>query len=177
MFKGLKDLETAIQDGAKGAPVHLWNPQSCGEIDIRIDREGQWFHNGTPFGRLALVRLFSSVLKREGDDHFLVTPHEKLQIEVDDAPFLIAEMKVEGEGRGQTLHLATTLGQGFAAGPEQPLRFENGDSFKVYAEVRGGLEGLFSRALTLALAELMVEHEGRQGVWSGGAFFTVPSVS
>lgn len=172
MFKGLENLETAIAKGAKGAPVHLWNPELCGEIDIFINREGQWFYNKTPITRLPLVRLFSSVLKREGEDHFLVTPHEKLKIRVEEAPFLIAEMKVEGEGAKSVIEVATTLGQGFTLGREHPLRFlEDDEGFKVFAEVRNGLEGIFSRAQTLALVDMLVEHEGEDGIFSSGVFF------
>lgn len=175
MFRSLKDIESALAAGSGGAPVHLWNPELCGEIDMRIDSAGNWHYQDSPIGRAQLVRLFASVLKREGDDHFLVTPHEKLKIRVDDAPFLISEMKVEGEGRARKLHLATTLGQGFTAGPAHPLRFVSTEhAFKAYAEVRNGLEGLFSRTQTLALAELIVEHEGRQGIWSDGVFFALP---
>src|SRR5712672_4674282 len=109
-------LKTAAQKGPP--PVHLWNPPDCGEIDIRIAADGTWFYLKTPIGRPALVRLFSSVLKREGEKFFLVTPVEKVGITVDDAPFLAVEMKVDGEGDGRVLSFRTNVDDWVACGPD-----------------------------------------------------------
>ena len=113
--QGLDGQTTAARDAAAGQkagkglpPVHLWNPPFCGDLDIRIARDGTWYYLGTPIGRPALVRLFSSVLKREGDKHFLVTPVEKVGIRVDDAPFLAVEMQRDGEG-GRSCLMARIL--------------------------------------------------------------------
>src|SRR5574337_874323 len=108
--RGLEGLTVAAREATnanlagKGLPpVHLWNPPFCGDLDIRIARDGTWFYMGTPIGRPALVRLFSTILKREGDKHFLVTPVEKVGIRVDDAPFMAVEMRQDGEGDGRVL--------------------------------------------------------------------------
>ena len=167
-------LEEAMAKGAKGAPVHLWSPSYCGELDLKIDGNGAWHYGGTPIARPALVKLFATVLKREGERFFLVTPHEKLGINVEDAPFLAVDMKVVGEGEAQLLRLATNVGQGLEVGADHPLRFSHDDGFKAYVEVRNGLEALFSRALTHQLVELIVEHDGQSGLWSGGVFFPIP---
>src|SRR6201988_4975564 len=98
----------AKREGGKGLPpVHLWNPPYCGDIDMRIVGDGTWFYQKTPIGRAALVKLFASVLKREGDKYFLVTPVEKCGIAVDDAPFLAVELAVEGAGAGRRLNFRT----------------------------------------------------------------------
>ena len=112
--QGLDGLTTAARDAVKNTtgagkglpPVHLWNPPFCGDLDIRIASDGTWFYMGTPIGRPALVRLFSTILKREGDKHFLVTPVEKVGIRVDDAPFLAVEMQKDKDNRGTLLRLS-----------------------------------------------------------------------
>jgi hypothetical protein len=115
----------ARRAGAKGLPpVHLWNPPYCGDIDMRIAADGTWFYQKTPIGRAALVRLFASVLKREGDKHFLVTPVEKCGITVDDAPFLAVELDVEDAGPGRRIHFRTNVDDWVACGPGHALRFE-----------------------------------------------------
>ena len=103
-------------------PVHLWDPPFCGDLDMRIARDGTWFYLGTPIGRAPLVRLFSSILKREGDRYFLVTPVEKVGITVDDAPFVAVDFTAEGEGRAQRLTFVTQVGDEVTAGPEHPIR-------------------------------------------------------
>src|ERR1700712_3694714 len=106
------------EKGQKGLPpVHLWNPPFCGDLDMRIARDGTWFYLGTPIGRPALVKLFASVLKREGAKHFLVTPVEKCGIIVEGAPFLAVEMKVEEDGAERSLHFRTNVDDWVAAGP------------------------------------------------------------
>src|ERR1700751_1070688 len=116
---GLEGIAGAARRaGAKGLPpVHLWNPPYCGDIDMRIAADGTWFYQKTPIGRAALGKLFASVLKREGDTYFLVTPVEKCGIAVDDAPFLAVELDVEEE-RGRTLHFRTNVDDWVACGPD-----------------------------------------------------------
>src|SRR5437660_7610678 len=111
--------------GQKGPPpVHLWNPPFCGDLDMRIAADGTWFYMKTPIGRPALVKLFASVLKREGDKYFLVTPVEKVGITVDDAPFTAVEMKAEREGKARVLSFRTNVDEWVACGPDHMLRFE-----------------------------------------------------
>jgi hypothetical protein len=158
--------------------VERWNPPYCGEIDMRIAADGTWFYRGSPIGREALVRLFASILRREpGGGHVLVTPVERVGIVVEDAPFLAVEMAVEGEGPSRTLTFRTNVGDIVAAGPEHPLRFETEagtGGLKPYLTVRGRLDALLTRSLTLDLVALGDERSGAAGVWSGGAFFAFP---
>ncbi|MBD0426848.1 DUF1285 domain-containing protein [Aquisalinus flavus] len=135
-------------------PVETWNPDHCGEIDITIRRDGIWVHEGSPIGRTKLVRLFSTVLKREGDDYFLVTPVEKLQLTVEDVPFLAVGMEVDGDGEGQTLRFRTNVGDEVIAGPDHPITFrrdprERADDGALvpYVEVRAGLKARLTRTL------------------------------
>jgi hypothetical protein len=161
--------------GRRGpAPVHLWNPPFCGDLDMRIARDGTWFYLGTPIGRKPLVALFSSILKREGDRYFLVTPVEKVGIRVDDAPFVAVDFSVEGEGRGQRLTFVTQVGDTVAAGPGNGIRVARDATSGApspYVHVRAGLEALIDRKSFYRLAELGCTHEGDFGVWSGGVFF------
>ena len=166
----------AAQAAAKKGPppVHLWNPPFCGDLDMRIARDGTWFYLGTPIGRAGLVRLFSSILKREGDAYFLVTPVEKVGITVEDAPFVAVDFEVSGEGRDQVLSFVTHVGDRAEAGPEHPIRMPRDDRTgepSPYVLVRGGLEARISRAVFYELADLAVERDGQLGVVSGGAFF------
>ena len=159
-------------------PVHLWNPPYCGELDIRIARDGTWFYLGTPIGRKPLVRLFSSILKREGERHYLVTPVEKVGIRVDDAPFVAVDFRAEGEGEAQAITFVTHVDDEVTAGPEHPIRValdpETGEPAP-YVHVRRGLEALIDRKSFYRLVELGTEHEvdGAPwfGVWSAGVFF------
>ena len=127
------------RDGSKGLPpVHLWNPPFCGDIDMRIATDGTWFYMGTPIGRPALVRLFASVLKREGEHYFLVTPVEKVGIKVDDAPFLAVELRAEGG----VLNFRTNVDEWVTAGPDHTLHFETEKGtggLKPYLHVRRDL--------------------------------------
>jgi hypothetical protein len=165
--------------GRKGPPpVHLWNPPFCGDLDMRIARDGTWFYLGTPIGRKPLVRLFSSILKREGDRYFLVTPVEKVGITVDDAPFVAVDFTAMGEGRGQALTFTTHVDDTVTAGPEHPIRVTRdpvtGEPAP-YVHVRAGLEALIDRKSLYRLVEIGTEHavDGvpQFGLWSGGAFF------
>ncbi len=172
---------SARQVARKGpAPVHLWDPPFCGDLDIRIARDGTWFYLGTPIGRPELVRLFASILKREGSEYFLVTPVEKVRIRVDDAPFVAVDFEVRGRGRAQVLTFETNLGDRAEADPDRPLRFERNPTTgepAPYVMIRSGLEALIDRKSFLRLAELGVHEErddGRWfGLWSGGVFFPV----
>jgi hypothetical protein len=176
----------AIADVARAAarkgppPVHLWNPPFCGDLDMRIASDGTWFYLKTPIGRAALVKLFASVLKREGDKYFLVTPVEKCGIVVDDAPFLAVELKVAQGDRDQALHFRTNVDDWVACGPGHALRFERepaSGGLKPYLHVRGGLWAKVTRALFYDLVELGEERDidGRRmfGVASAGEFFAM----
>lgn len=159
------------------APVHLWNPPYCGEIDMRIARDGTWFYNGTPIGRPALVKLFASVLRKDPERFVLVTPVERVGIVVEDAPFLGVEMAREGAGADQVLRLRTNVDDWIEISESHPLRFLPGDSggLKPYALVRGDLWALVKRALFFDLAEWGeprdLDGEAHFGVWSRGSFF------
>jgi hypothetical protein len=165
-------------------PVERWNPPYCGEIDMRIAADGTWFYQKTPIGRSALVKLFASVLKREGDQHFLVTPVEKVGIVVDDAPFLAVEMKVtEGDAR-RVLEFRTNVDDWVAAGPGHALRFEPQPAtggLKPYLHVRRELWAKVTRPLFYDLVALGEERDvgGKAmfGVMSGGEFFAMAEAS
>ena len=161
-------------------PVHLWNPPFCGDLDMRIASDGTWFYMGTPIGRHALVRLFSTILKREGDKHFLVTPVEKVGIRVDDAPFMAVEMVKDEDSRGALLRFRTNVDDWVACGPEHALRFEpepETGGLKPYLHVRRDLWAKVTRALFYDLVELGEEREvaGARmfGVASAGEFFVM----
>jgi len=155
-------------------PVERWNPEHCGDSEMRIARDGTWFHQGSPIGRQPMVRLFSTILRREPDGKFvLVTPVEKLDIEVEDAPFVAVEMKGEGAGEKMTLAFRLNTGDLVTAGPEHELRFETrGDGPRPYLHVRRGLEALVARSVYYELAQIALDNGGDPaGVWSNGAFF------
>jgi hypothetical protein len=155
-------------------PVESWNPSHCGHSAMRIARDGTWFHEGSPIGRPAMVRLFSTILRREPDGGYaLVTPVERLTIDVEDAPFVAVELKTEGEGRDRSLAFRLNTGDLVLAGKDHPLRFENGDEGPhPYIEVRSGLDALVARSVYYELAELaLAEGSDAPGLWSGGTFF------
>jgi hypothetical protein len=179
---GLDALAQAARTAARRGPppVHLWNPPFCGDLDMRIAADGTWFYLKTPIGRPALVKLFASVLKREADKYFLVTPVEKCGIVVEDAPFLAVELKAEVEPAGQTLHFRTNVDDWVACGAERALRFEpelDTGGLKPYLHVRRGLWAKVTRALFYDLVELGEERDvdGQQmfGVVSSGVFFAM----
>ncbi|MCY4287502.1 MAG: DUF1285 domain-containing protein [Aestuariivita sp.] len=156
------------------APVHLWNPPFCGDIDMRIARNGIWYYMGTPIGRPELVRLFSSILKREADRYYLVTPVEKVGIVVDDAPFLAVDFNVSYAGKDQLLTFETQVGDFACAGPDFPLRIEfDAETAEPspYILIRSNLEALIDRKSFHRLIDLAVHHADWFGVWSGGTFF------
>ncbi len=155
-------------------PVESWNPAHCGDSEMRIARDGTWYHQGSPIGRLAMVRLFSTILRREPDGGFvLVTPVEKLDIVVEDAPFVAVELKVEGAGEAMRLAFRLNTGDVVVAGPEHPLRIEaREDGPHPYLAVRGGLDALVARSVYYELAQLALTQDGTPpGVWSQGVFF------
>lgn len=157
-------------------PIDRWNPDHCGHSDMRIARDGTWFHQGSPIGRPAMVRAFSRILRREPDGGYvLVTPVEKLDIEVEDAPFVAVELKAEGEGKAAVLAFRLNTGEMVTASADHPLRFvEHEDGPHPYVHVRGGLEALIARSIYYELAERALGgDEDPPGVWSAGAFFPI----
>ena len=155
-------------------PVELWNPPYCGDIDMEIRSDGTWFYMGTPIGRPALVRLFSTVLRRDEDGKtYLVTPVEKIGIRIADAPFLAVEMTVAEEDGDQVLTFRTNVGDVVRAGPDNPLRFVTTgetDQLKPYLLVRGRLEALVNRAVTYDLLAL-----GEEAEFDGERMFVIRS--
>jgi hypothetical protein len=160
--------------------VHLWNPPFCGDLDMRIARDGTWFYQGTPIGRAPLVKLFANILKREGDAYFLVTPVEKVGLKVEDAPFVAVDFEVEGAGEGQCVTFVTNIGDHAPAGTDHPLRVVRdpvtGEP-SPYVMVRRGLEARIDRKSFYRLIDLchdeIVEGTLWFGLRSGGAFFPV----
>ena len=179
---GLEVLAGAARAaGKKGPPpVHLWNPPYCGEIEMRIAADGTWFYQNTPIGRMPLVKLFASVLKREAGHYFLVTPVEKCGIQVDDAPFLAVEMQVGQELGRPSLRFRTNVDDWVDCGPEHPLRFEpepGTGGLKPYLHVRADLWAKLTRALFYDLVEIGEERDVNGmlmfGAVSQGAFFAM----
>ncbi|MEI9996610.1 MAG: DUF1285 domain-containing protein [Rhizomicrobium sp.] len=175
---GLASLQRDAAAGRALPPVEKWNPAHCGDIDIRIARDGTWYHEGSPIGRQELVRLFSTILRKDPDGFVLVTPGEKMRIVVENAPFLAVLLDVVGQGRDQVLTFTTNVGDQSVAGPDNPIRVETDPQTAEpapYVHVRKGLEARIARAVFYQLADLSVPgagaHEGFLGVWSGGAFF------
>lgn len=167
--------------GRGPAPVERWNPPFCGDIDMRIAADGTWFYCGTPIGREAMVRLFSTVLRKDDDGKtYLVTPVEKCGITVDDVPFLAVAMSVEGEGRERIIGFRTNVGDAVVVDDGHPMRFEldaaNG-GLKPYVLVRGRLEARLARPVLYDLVELgeteTIEGRAWFGVWSSGRFFAI----
>jgi hypothetical protein len=180
----LEDLTVAARQaanstsGGKGLPpVHLWNPPFCGDLDMRIATDGTWYYMGTPIGRPALVRLFSTILKREDGKHFLVTPVEKVGIRVDDAPFLAVEMQKRASGDGTTLRFRTNVDDWVDCDAAHRLRFEAAadGGLTPYLHVRADLWAKVTRALYYDLVDMgearMVDGQEMFGVESAGEFF------
>ena len=175
-LKGLD--EAAARIGRGPAPVHLWNPPDCGDIDMRIAADGTWFYCGSPIGRLPLVQLFASILRKDSDRYVLVTPVEKVEIRVDDAPFLAVEMRVRGDGGGNSrLTFRTNVEEIVTVDEQHPLRFETGAAggLKPYVQVRGDLWALVKRALFYDLVDIGAIERWGDGAWFGvrssGLFF------
>lgn len=161
-------------------PVHKWDPPDCGDLDIRIARDGTWFYLGTPIGRPELVRLFSTILRKDGDRFVLVTPVEKVGIIVEDAPFVAVDFEASGAGEAQVLTFETNLGDVAVAGPDHPIRVvrdaETGEP-SPYILIRDRLEALIDRKSFYRLVEIgahsQIEGESWFGLWSSGTFFPV----
>jgi uncharacterized protein len=179
-ISGLDGIAGVVRrEGSKGPPpVHLWNPPFCGDLDMRIAADGTWYYLKTPIGRPALVKLFASVLKREGEKHFLVTPVEKVGIVVDDSPFLAVEMNVADGPRGHILRFRTNVDDWVDCGVGHALRFEperTSGGLKPYLHVRRELWAKVTRALFYDLVALGEERDldGKRmfGVASDGEFY------
>lgn len=165
----LDDLEKAVQPKRGPQPVHLWNPAHTGEIDIVIRKDGSWTHEGGVIGREALVRLFSTILRKDDDGIFLVTPVEKLKITVEDAPLVAVRV----DRAGEALTFTTNVGDEVEAGPENPIRIVEGEGGepRPYVHVRRGLEALITRPVFYELVEMAEDRDGVLGVASNGAWF------
>jgi hypothetical protein len=184
--QGLEGLTVAAREAANATPagkglppVHLWNPPFCGDLDMRIASDGTWFYMGTPIGRVALVRLFSTILKREDGKHFLVTPVEKVGIRVDDAPFLAVEMLKENSERGRSLRFRTNVDDWVNCDAAHRLRFEASadGGLTPYLHVRADLWAKVTRAIYYDLVDIgeerMVDGITMFGIASGGEFFAM----
>ena len=182
---GLDAIAAGLPRENKGLPpVERWNPPFCGDIDMRIGADGTWFYQKTPIGRAALVKLFASVLKKEGDKYFLVTPVEKVGIVVDDAPFLAVEMNASVGNEGRILQFRTNVDDWISAGPGHALRFEpqpKTGGLKPYLHIRRDLWAKVTRALFYDLVALAEERDvgGKAmfGVFSQGEFFAMAEAS
>ncbi len=175
---GVARLE-AMLNGFRPAPVERWNPPACGSIDIRIDREGAWHHEGARIERAALVRLFASVIRREADGGYvLVTPHEKLAITVEDVPFLAVDCVLDEREEPPALVFATNIGEAVRLDRDHPLRVDSsgpGEAFIPYVTVRPGLEARLTRSVAGELAGRAELRDGVFGVESAGHFFVIGS--
>ena len=177
----VSSLLAQIPKADKGLPpVHLWDTAFCGDIDMRIARDGAWYYMGTPIGRKPMVKLFSTIIRRDGDDYFLITPVEKVGIKVDDAPFVAIAVEVEGADEQQVLRFTTNVDEQLIAGSEHPLRIVIDPVTQEpapYVHVRRNLEALIHRNVFYQLVELAVTREidGQRwlGVWSSGVFFPI----
>lgn len=172
MLAALK-AHAATGDARSLPPVEKWNPAHCGDIGMEIMADGVWKHEGTRITRESLVRLFSTILRKDEDgETYLVTPVEKIVVRVADAPFLATRVDRHGQGREQTLVFTTNVGDVVTAGPERPLRVshESGEP-RPYVLVRGRLEARVLRAPYFELVDWSEERDGKLGVWSGGAWF------
>ena len=178
-----EDIAAAAKAASQGRglpPVHLWNPPFCGDLDIRIARDGTWFYLGTPIGRFNLVKLFSSILRRDGKKYFLVTPVEKVGIVVDDAPFIAIDFTVTGSGKDQVICFETNVGDYARASTQNPIRImidKKTEEPSPYILVRDSLEALIDRKSFYRLVDLGTEEKVNGQIWFGvfssGAFFPI----
>ena len=177
----LKEIAAETGETRPLPPVHLWNPTHCGDIRMEIRRDGSWWHEGTRIGRQRMVKLFSTILRKDEDGEiYLVTPYEKVIVRVEDAPFLAVRVDRAGEvGPEQTLVFTTNLGDVAIAGADLPLRVETDAETQEpspYVLVRGRLEAKLTRPVFYELADMAVpspDDATRLGVWSGGVFFDI----
>jgi hypothetical protein len=179
-MKGLEGIADAAKKARGLPPVHLWHPAHCGDIDIVIKKNGLWFHEGTPIGREALVRLFSTVLRKDPDGFHLVTPVEKMKITVEDAPFIAVRVDRIQNENGDVLAFTTNVGDVVEAGPDNAIRVEmdaaTGEP-RPYLHVRRGLEALINRPVFYELVEMADAHDGQYRVQSNGQAFTLGPVA
>ena len=172
----LASLAAAVEGHPGLPPVERWNPPYCGDSFMRIAGDGTWFHQGAVVTRPALVRLFSTILRKDDEGFMLVTPVEKLSIAVDDAPFVAVLMEAEGQGADMRLHFTTNVGDKIMAGPDHRLRFtadaRTGAPIP-YLHVRRGLEAKLARPVYYAMVELAVARGEDFGVWSDGVYFAM----
>jgi len=162
--------------GGELPPVHLWQPENENAIDLVIERDGNWNYLGSPIKRRRLIHLFASVLRRDGEDYFLVTPVEKCRITVEDVPFQVILMDVEDEDESQRLTVTTDMGEQVIIDADHPLRIEQqGDEWIPYVMIRNGMEGRMNRNVYYQLAELLTEDPASTwlGIWSAGQFFAL----
>lgn len=165
----------------KRPPVHLWNPPHCGDIGLKIDESGVWWYQGSSIKREAMVRLFSTILRKEEDgSHVLVTPVEKIIIEVEDVPFIAVELEIEGSGEQQKIFIRTNVDDVITIDEEHPVTFETdpeNEGLKPYINIRNGLQARLTRTMTYELLNHLEENEldGENvlGIWSSGQFFPV----
>lgn len=177
------DLLAQIPKAKGPAPEHLWNPDFCGDIDMRIARDGTWYYQGTPIGRKPMVRLFSTIIRRDGDAYFLVTPVEKVGIQVDDVPFVAVTLEALGSGEQQVLRFTSNVDDQAEAGVDHPLRVQVDPATQEpspYILMRTNLEALIHRNVFYQLVELAVPRQidGQEwlGVWSHGQFYPIGRV-
>lgn len=168
----------AARDGFP--PVEKWNPPHCGDIGMEIRRDGTWFYQGTPIGRMPLVRLFSRILRKDPDEYVLVTPVEKVTVHVEDVPFIAIDAEPQGSDKGQTITFETNVGDHVTAGPAHPIRVERDPETgepAPYVLVRGALEARIDRKTFYRLVDIgsHADHDGQRwfGLWSSGTFFPV----
>ena len=174
----LFDTLKSLQARQRLPPVDKWHPSRQGRIDIRISRDGTWYHEGRAFTRPALVRLFATVLRREGDSYFLVTPQEKLAIEVEDAPFLAIDFETRVADSGREIGFRTNTDDVVFAGPGHPVWIEQeANGPRPYVHVRGGLNALIGRSIYYPLMALAEESDGHLWLHSRGARFDLGGVS
>ncbi len=191
VMKGLDDLSSAVQTASERGesrplpPVHLWNPPFCGDIPMTIKRDGTWLYQGSPITRKRMVRLFSTILRRDEDGrYYLVTPVEKCGITVEEAPFVAVEMQVEGAGRDQVLRFRTQVDDWVRADEAHPIRLETDSETgepAPYILVRDRLEALINRPVFYDLVALgttvQMDGEDHFGVWSAGTFFPLAAAA
>jgi hypothetical protein len=170
LFETLTNLQTQ----KRLPPVHLWQPERVGEIDIRIDREGHWYHEGTRIKRQPLVDLFATILRKDGDTFYLVTPVEQMAIVVEEAPFLAIDLDIRGAGESKELLFTTNVVDFVVSGEEHPVYMVNERPF---IEIRNGLVARIQRSVFYRLVEEGVEEEGALLVYSQGARFDLGSIS
>ncbi|MDX1597253.1 MAG: DUF1285 domain-containing protein [Marinobacter sp.] len=177
-----KQVEQSGESGKGLPPLDKWHPELSGDIDIRITRDGQWIYKGEPLAREAIVRLFSTILRREDNgNYYLVTPVEKWRVQVEDAPLLAHSLEVKGQGADQMLYLTTNVGETLVVGPEHPLivgRYPHSDEPRPVVLVRHGLEARLVTAAYYDLAEHVIDSKADDGslvlgVWSDGNFYEI----